>query len=249
MPTQIPAIFVALTNAVREGRLITSGHKEFHFQDWVQAILEDAGVAFDPPKRNTFPDFTLVHSPEGIEVKGLAFPGRETTFDCNSQIPKGQLGERQMFYLFGRYPKDPDDADYPCVDMVLCHGSLLNADASLTHKRNQSLQKYGSFGDILLRDRRMYAAPTPYVLLRQTAAQFTLILPAEHEVNGPLVQVGEFTRTEVDEALTGYEFDFVHNKLTAKLSPNPRAGIEHVFRAYRREDIPGPAVGLAEGVS
>lgn len=58
---------------------LTRSDKEFHFQDWVGARLDEAGLAHDTPGRNSYPDFTLVHQPEGYEVKGLGWPGREAS--------------------------------------------------------------------------------------------------------------------------------------------------------------------------
>jgi hypothetical protein len=49
---------------------------------------------------------------------------------------------------------------YPVLDLMLCHGSFLNADISYEHK-NKSFRGFGSYGDILVRDRKMYVAPTP----------------------------------------------------------------------------------------
>jgi len=56
---------------------VSRSDKEFHFQNWVGARLDDAGLQHDSLGRNSYPDFTLVHQPEGYEVKGLQWPGRE----------------------------------------------------------------------------------------------------------------------------------------------------------------------------
>ena len=65
--------------------------------------------------------------------------------------------------MFGRYPQDPDGKRYPVLDLVLCHGRFLNADNTYVHK-NKSFRGFGSYGDILVRDRKMYVAPTPFAL-------------------------------------------------------------------------------------
>jgi hypothetical protein len=44
---------------------------------------------YDPPARNTYPDFRLVAVTIGFELKGMEFPGRIADFDCNSQVPAG----------------------------------------------------------------------------------------------------------------------------------------------------------------
>ena len=129
--------------------------KEFHFQRWFEDRLTDAGIAFDRLGRNKYPDYVLSTSPEGYEVKGLQYPGREIDFDCNSQVPKGFHNERTVIYVFGRYPKWVDgQQDYPIIDLILCHGDFLNANHSFNH-RNRSIRGFGSYGDILVRDRKM----------------------------------------------------------------------------------------------
>jgi hypothetical protein len=44
--------------------------------------------------------------------------------------------------------------------------------------KNKSFRGFGSYGDILVRDRKMYVAPTPFALAEGTAHRRTLILPA-----------------------------------------------------------------------
>jgi hypothetical protein len=61
--------------------------KEFHFQNWVKQRLAETGLPFEQGGRNSYPDFRMVRSPEGFEIKGLAYPGRETTFDSNTRFP------------------------------------------------------------------------------------------------------------------------------------------------------------------
>ena len=45
---------------------------------------------------------------------------------------------------------------------------FLNADNSYVHK-NKSFRSFGSYGDILVRNRKMYVAPTPFALADGTA--------------------------------------------------------------------------------
>jgi len=84
--------------------------------------------------------------------------------------------------LFGRYPADPADDDYPVIDFVLCHGDFLNADHTYVHK-NKSIKGFGTYGDIMIRDRKMYVAPTPFALTTGTTGQQTLILPSSMAVD------------------------------------------------------------------
>lgn len=247
MRTLVARVFIALDDAVRHGQLITrSGarDKEFHFQDWVSRQLGEAGVYHDLATRNTYPDIVLAEVPEGYEVKGLGYPGREADYDCNSQVPVGTHNGRTVFYVFGRYPSDVDENEYPLVDLVVCHGSLLNATDEYVHK-NKSIRAFGSYGDILLRDRKMYVAPTPFALLAGTTGQRTLVTPAEWELDESLELVGEFSRVEVDRRMSGYSFDLKSNELVATYEDNPQGGRAHHFRAWRLE-AGGPTVNLAE---
>ena len=125
----------------------------------------------------------MVATTEGYELKGLAYPGRDASFDSNSQVPTGFHNGRTIYYVFGRYPKNPDGNSYPVLDLVICHGDFLNADHEYVHK-NKSVKGFGSYGDILIRDRKMYVVPTPFRIAEGLAHQLTLILPAEMEVKG-----------------------------------------------------------------
>jgi hypothetical protein len=180
---------------------------------------------------------------EGYEVKALAYPGREATFDCNSQVPSGLHNGRVIYYVFGRYPKDPEEDDYPVIDLVMCHGDFLNADHTYVHA-NKSLKGFGSYGDIMIRDRKMYVVPTPFALTEGTTGQTTLILPREVPPAPRLRQVGELERVESGECIVGYTFNFHENALRPHLAANPTAGIRHCFTAYRVGGSQGPEVRM-----
>lgn len=108
-------IFLACAAAVQRSELIrrqSVRDKEFAFQDWFKARLDEAGVLYDAPGRNRYPDFTLVDVAEGYEVKGLAYPGREADFDANSQVPTGFHTGRTVYYAFGRYPAKVEEDEY-----------------------------------------------------------------------------------------------------------------------------------------
>jgi hypothetical protein len=187
----------------------------------------------------------LVEITEGYELKGLAYPGRDATFDSNSQVPTGFHNGRMIFYVFGRYPKNPDGNRYPVLDFVLCHGDFLNADHEYTHE-NKSVRGFGSYGDILIRDRKMYVVPTPFRLVEGVAHHQTLILPADVEPGGGLVGVGEFARREADHLIVGYSFDLQTNEIVPEKIPNPGAGLEHRFRAWRLEGSPAERVSMRQ---
>ena len=55
-------------------------------------------------------------------------------YDANSQVPTGFPNGRTVYYLFGRYPKEPDDDDYPVIALVLFHGTFLNATHQYVHE-------------------------------------------------------------------------------------------------------------------
>ena len=109
-------VFKTCVKAIQSGILIerpSVSDKEFHFQNWFKARLQETGLLFDQNGRNSFPDFTLVSHTEGFEVKGLAYPGRVSTFDSNSKVPSGFHNGRTIYYVFGRYPRKPDGDTYP----------------------------------------------------------------------------------------------------------------------------------------
>lgn len=73
MPAQ--DVFKMCVEAIRDGELIhrvSSADKEFHFQNWFKARLEHAGHNFEIGGRNSYPDFRMVATTDGYELKGLA---------------------------------------------------------------------------------------------------------------------------------------------------------------------------------
>ena len=190
-------VFQRCVEAIRQGSLIelvSPTDKEFHFQNWFVGRLRTLSLNYDPPRRNTYPDFRLVASTVGFELKGLEFPGRWASFDCNSQVCTGFHNGRSIYYVFGRYPKSKENT-YPLLDFVICHGNFLNARHDYIHE-NKSFRGFGSYGDILVRDRKMYVAPTPFGLLDGIDRQVTLILLAEEKVDDRFRQVGQIERVE-----------------------------------------------------
>lgn len=231
-------VFIACREAMQRAvliRRVSRSDKEFHFQNWVGARIHEAGLQHDSMGRNSYPDFTLVRYPEGYGVKGLKWPGREASYDSNSRVPTGLHNGRTIYYVFGRYPADTDDEEYPVVDLVICHGDFLNADHTYIHE-NKSFRGFGSYGDLLVRDRKMYVAPTPFLLTVGTTARATLIAPRGLVHDERLELVGELGRTETGHMVVGYRFDLLANELTPELAPNPSAGKQHLFSAYRLKD-------------
>lgn len=231
----VAAFFTACVVAVQHHRFIrreSRSDKEFHFQNWIKERFDETGLYYETGGRNSYPDFRLVTYPESYEVKGLAYPGGESTYDANSQVPSGHHNGRTIFYIFGRYPVNPDGNSYPLIDLVVCHGNFLNADHDYVHK-NQSVRGFGSYGDILIRDRKMYVAPTPFGLAEGVAHTHTLILPAEYDLPDEFKEVGMLTRIESEHLVVGYQVDLSRNLLSSSTIPNPSAGKDHTFRAWR----------------
>lgn len=252
-------VFEQCVTAVQAGELIESvsaKDKEFHFQNWFQKRLQKLAIHFEGSGRNTYPDFCLVEYTEGYEIKGLAWPGRERDYDSNSQIPTGLHNGRQIFYVFGRYPADVSSyldqgngrRQYPVVDLVICHGDFLNADHNYVHK-NKSVKGFGTYGDIMIRDRKMYVAPTPFALTEGTTGLNTLIIPETIDPDPRFQEVGRLTRVESETLVIGYTFDLRTNELKAEKVPNPTAGTEHRFVAYRLKSQASKPVTMTKRVT
>ncbi len=246
--TSVMSVYESCYSAIREGILLqraNSQDKEFHWQNWVSGCLKKTGHFFEAGGRNSYPDFRMVNFTEGYEIKGLAYPGREASYDSNSQVPTGQHNGRTIFYVFGRYPSQPDGDSYPVLDLVVCHGDFLNANHEYAHK-NRSIRGFGSYGDIMIRDRKMYVAPTPFGLVNGVAHTQTLILPDDFAVSEQYMQVGHLARIEAPDLIVAYTFDLQANTLAPTKIPNPFAGQEHHFIAWRLRSGPTQSVTMRQ---
>jgi hypothetical protein len=235
MKSKAPDVFKRCVKAIEAGELIkreSRNDKEFHFQNWFKGRLAQTNLNFEQGGRNSYPDFRLVRYTEGYELKGLAYPGRDATFDSNSQVPTGYHNGRTVYYVFGRYPKTPDGDSYPVIDLVVTHGDFLNADHEYVHE-NKSVKGFGTYGDLMIRDRKMYVVPTPFRIAEGFAHHTTLILPSKQVPGRGFVEVGEIVRREADRLVVAYQFDLRTNSLEAERVRNPNAGREHHFRAWR----------------
>ncbi|MEU6310078.1 hypothetical protein [Streptomyces sp. NPDC047014] len=244
----VVSVFLSCYEAMQRGELIhrrSRRDKEFHFQDWVGERITETGLLWEETKRNKYPDYIMIDYLEGYEVKGLEAPGRQADFDCNSQLATGRHGDRSVYYIFGRYPKEFEGDQFPVLDLVICHGDFLNAHHHYVHK-NDSFRDFGSYGDILVRDRKMYVAPTPYALVDGLASHCTLIAPSEDAFTGVdgLREVGSLVRTEADRIAAEYTFDFRDNSLRTVLTGNPTAGSVRTFTAYRAASDPAGSVAM-----
>jgi hypothetical protein len=240
-------IFKVCHEAIRNGILITkesAQDKEYHFQNWFKARLQVLGEPFDEPGRNTYPDFRMVNHTIGFELKGLQSPGRIANYDSNSQVPTGFHNGREVYYVFGRYDEEPiDPKKFPVLDLIICHGDFLNADHNYVHE-NKNIKGFGSYGDIMIRDRKMYVCPTPYALTEGTEGQITLIAPENTRLTKEFEVVGKLKRIECDKLIVSYEFDLTSNKIVSHTQDNPNAGREHKFIACRLKKEVGPKVSL-----
>jgi len=254
--TAVFDVFEKCIQSVHVGELIESvsaKDKEFYFQNWFEKRLQSLPFNFERAGRNTYPDFCLVEYAEGYEIKGLAWPGRERDYDSNSQMPMGQHNGRKIFYVFGRYPADLSEypvqegghKQYPVIDLVICHGDFLNIDCDYRHK-NRSVKGFGSYGDILIRDRKIYVAPTPFALTEGTAGLMTLILPESFAADSRYQAVGRLVRIEAEMLVIGYHFDLHTNTLSAQCTPNPNAGARHWFIAWRLKEQANKPVFMAD---
>lgn len=242
----VATVFERCVESIRANVLIqreSKQDKEFHFQNWFEKRLEETGLLFESRGRNSYPDFSLVKVTDGYELKGLAYPGRDASYDANSQVPTGFHNGRTIYYVFGRYPKKPDGDTYPVLDLVVCHGDFLDANHDYVHK-NRNVKGFGSYGDIMIRDRKMYVVPTPFRLLDGSAHHRTLVIPADVQPGEDFVQVGELLRTEAAEVIVGYTFNLQTNEITAEKAANANAGKEHLFRAWRLKADPATPVSM-----
>lgn len=96
----------------------------------------------------------------------------------------------------------------------------------------------------MIRDRKMYVAPTPFGLTTGTAHNQTLILPADFRVDSRFRAVGKLVRREAQKLIVGYTFDLRTNTLKPESVDNPAAGTEHNFVAYRLKRSATEAVAM-----
>ena len=131
------------------------------------------------------------------------------------------------------------------LDLVICHGDFLNADHEYVHE-NKSVKGFGSYGDIMIRDRKMYVAPTPFGLVSGVAHLHTLILPIGFPMPEGFKQVGMLARREAERLIVSYSFELRQNVLRPETVPNPSAGREHLFGAWRLHEGSDEPVAMRE---
>jgi hypothetical protein len=92
----------------------------------------------------------------------------------------------------------------------------------------------------------MYVVPTPFRLVDGVAHQQTLILPADVKLGKDFFEIGKLRRRETAELVVGYSFNLKTNELIPEKVPNPSAGREHSFRAWRLRGSPRNRVGMRD---
>ena len=97
----------------------------------------------------------------------------------------------------------------------------------------------------MIRDRKMYVAPTPFALTDGTTGLLTLIVPEGFATDPRFQEVGRLTRIEAASLVVGYTFDLRTSELKEAKVPNPRAGTEHKFVAYRLTSQTAKPVSMA----
>jgi hypothetical protein len=96
------SIFKHCVEAIRAGSLIervSKTDKEYHFQNWFMMRLGETGLNFEIGGRNSYPDFRMVATTEGYELKGLAYPGRDdraSTTGARSTTSSGAIRRGRM---------------------------------------------------------------------------------------------------------------------------------------------------------
>ncbi|MGH8579572.1 MAG: hypothetical protein ACREVK_05415 [Gammaproteobacteria bacterium] len=108
------------------------------------------------------------------------------------------------------------------------------------------MKGFGTYGDIMIRDRKMYVAPTPFALTDGTTGLKTLIVPEKFEAASRFQDVGQLIRVEADTLVVGYTFDLRTNELQAERVTNPSAGAEHRFVAYRLSSDASKSVSMVD---
>lgn len=160
-----------------------------------------------------------------------------------AEAPSGVHGGRTIFYVFIRYPKGAGSS-FPVYDLVICHGDLLNPTRAYVH-RNENVPNFGAYGDIMIRDRKMYVVRTPYSIAEGLAGQRTLILPSAWNAPSELQEVGRLERREAADLAVGYRFDLKRAALETISEPNTNACRPHKFTAYRVEGGDRAPVNIA----
>ena len=212
-PSLAPTIFLEAANAMRSGVPMiprSASDKEYFPQDWFIDRVDAVRFARDQQGRNSYPDFwvTSGNVTEGYEIKSLAFergrPAR-SDYDCNSTVPSGRKGNRDIFLAFFLYT-GRGDAPRPVHSLAIAHADVINCDFETADEHeNPAIHDFGSFGDGFIRNRKMYVFPTPFTIHPPGIGRASLIVPADWNIADPrLVRVAQIGRAISPTRISGY---------------------------------------------
>ena len=163
----------------------------------------------------------LTHATEALHGVSHRLPHDQQTAALKRFL-KIETERMRIRHRFGLSGGDIVSGISYLVDLVVCHGDFLNADHEYVHK-NKNVKGFGTYGDIMIRDRKMYVAPTPFGLTTGTAHNQTLILPADFPVDSRFRAVGKLVRREAQKLIVGYRFD-LRTKCTKRCRKSQRLG-------------------------
>jgi hypothetical protein len=126
------------------------------------------------------------------------------------------------------------------LDLVVCDGDFLNADHEYVHKnRSQGVRQWG------------HHDPGPQNVRRSNSVR-----TGHRRRSHPDVDLAQrtacpkgFRDGPARPLIVGYSFDLLRNTLVPKTIPNPNAGREHEFSAWRISTGSREAVVLREAAS
>jgi hypothetical protein len=70
------------------------------------------------------------------------------------------------------------------------------------------------------------------------------VLPSNIELSDDFYKVGELLRVEAEELIVAYKFDLKTNTINVEKIPNPTAGKQHLFYAWRLRGLPSTEVSM-----
>lgn len=240
-------VFKRTAEAIESGRPSASrglGTKGPRFRDWFGERLDEAGQAYLRPGRGRSSDFQVVDSGDRYYSKGLPHPGRGPMYHAHDANERALPDGHNIYYVVGRYRAGTEGSQFRVLDLIMCHREFLEPIRRVS--ADSVIGGYGSYGDIKVRVQWEQPLPNPFRLLQGAANQATLILPDHYDPGPSLVQVGVLIRREPRDIVIAIVENFVAGTVTAGTAPNPTAGQEHTFRAWRLKGSSTDPVFLTE---
>lgn len=208
--------------------------KEYFIQDWVLKRLHTVGLDVRQSGRNSYPDFWFSDEDAtvGNEVKSLAHqmngkPAR-TDLDFNSTSPKPVLNGVDCSLTFALYRAAASGSlEMNVTTVCVADAAFINDDATFEHV-NASVKGFGSYGDALIRNRRMYRFDHPVTIASRQGVDLrdlaTLIVPEgvqeSVEATGIHVnRIAQVLRRPAAEQLVAYTIDVRTGELIPTYTP------------------------------